>query len=107
MEDFEQITRDAVYAVAVFGNLDTESFELIDLPPLGKDTPFTLPHHQMPFLGVIGIVQGRVKHALNFDVLSKLAMINAIAESFALRMKSGWELARSLGLVKTLFESPN
>jgi hypothetical protein len=79
-DKFDQLISDAQLKVLILGNPETSDFELIDLAPgpLSHD-PHNLHERGMYFVGVMGIVQGVPRSALDepLDVLTTTALAQA------------------------------
>jgi hypothetical protein len=80
-DKFEQLASDAELAVAILGNPETSDFELIDLAPgpLTHDRN-SLHERRMVFIGVMGIVRGFPRFAL--DTPLDAATTTALAQAF-------------------------
>lgn len=82
-DKFEEIAWSASYAVAVVGNPASGGFELFDLGP--AEQPSEARNRELlglgfEFLGVIGIVRGRVRVALSEPVAPEMS--SAISAAF-------------------------
>lgn len=106
-DKFEQLAADAQLAVCVVGNPQTSDFELIELAPgpLSYDRQ-NLHERGMVFIGVMGIVQGFPRFALDAPLPS--ATTAALAQAFvqhteataARELETAW-LARLFALPDT------
>jgi hypothetical protein len=66
-DKFEQLAFDAELSVAILGNPETSDFELLDVSrlPLSEDQRSRISERGMCFVGVMGIVRGFPRVALD------------------------------------------
>jgi hypothetical protein len=86
-DKFQKIVEDAVYSVAVMGNVTTGAFELIDMQTQAKDAVLRQSAKDATFLGVVGIVHGHPRCA--FAELLSQGMYDAITNAFCQRIEAG------------------
>ncbi len=80
---FEILATEAAYSVAILGNLQTGDFELIDLAPVPQDARRSYEARGLVFLGMIGIVCGTPRVAL--DAPLDADTVSALYETFVRR----------------------
>ncbi len=79
-DKFEQIANDAQFAAGILGNLETDDFALVDINCVSKTPAKDLCGRGLCFLGIVGIVQGAPRIALDEPLDD--ATIEALAKAF-------------------------
>jgi hypothetical protein len=81
---FETLVNQSAFSVCILGNLRTSDFELVDLnpEPMSEDAKRDCTRRGMEFIGVIGLVEGLPRVALEcpLDVMTALALSQAFVQ---------------------------
>jgi hypothetical protein len=80
VDKFEQLARDAEYAVAILANLDTHDTQFVDLQAVPTDAARTFAGRGLDFVGVVGLVKGQPRVALAVELDAE--SITAITQAF-------------------------
>ena len=88
LDKHQTLVRDAQLALCILGNPQTSDFELIEMPklPLSEERLHSLRLRGMYYLGVVGLVDGVPRTAL--DEPLENAAVDALARAFLSHMAS-------------------
>jgi hypothetical protein len=80
LDRFEQIAHDAQYALVLLANEWTGDWELIEPEPVAPATAQTFAERGLVFGGILGIVSGRPRVALDVELDDEVS--TAITQAF-------------------------
>ena len=103
-DKFEQLVFDAELAVAIFSNPATSDFELINLAP-GQHRPHDLRERGMCFVGVMGIVKGVPRTAL--DAPLDATITAALSQAFVRHIEQEANRELELAGLGRLYQLPD
>ena len=70
LDKLQQIA-DAEFSVAVLANLETSDFQFVPVEPVAEDTAMSYHGRGLAFIGLIGLVKGQPKCALDVPLESE------------------------------------
>jgi hypothetical protein len=88
MDKIEKLVAESEHPVAVLGNLESTAFELVPVDTLSESASRTLYSRGLGFLGVIGLVNGQFRTALEVELSpsTSQAIVHAFVQHMTARL---------------------